>query len=384
MVVAHLLKQQGHEVIGLAVLFAPKEEGPLDFPSELVFYRIPDANCVKRLCDSLHIPLYAVDAQDRYSYLVSDFLVSSLLTCQVFTSEVFATTLLMDILLEKAEALGAQAVATGHHAKIIHNKKNQALMVVSSDDEEDDQSHLLSYLDQKHLAKLILPLAQMRGEDVEKMASSIGGEFVEKRPLPVPYGNELLNKYMEAFVPRSLVKKGEVIHYLTGTNLGGHTGLGLYPGQTEFTFTNGQKLDPQLCVINYCIFKEKAFVCPKDKLHHTHIFLESLKITPGLDVSLAMDLFVKIASSGEKRRCRLIFKNNNTGLAEFDEPVAGLVFPGEFLVFHTKRGKGGQIIAAGLCSYCYFVEFNTIFRYPLSDEERESYSGRETERAEGF
>ena len=203
MIGAHLLKQQGHEVIGLAVLFAPKEGGPLDFPAELVSYRILDINHIKDLCDSLDIPLYAVGAEDRYNYLVSDFLTSSLLTCQTFNSEVFATTLLMDILLEKAESLGAQAMATGHHAKIIHNKKDQALMVVSSDNEEDDQSHLLSYLDQEHLAKLILPLAQIRSEDVEKMAVSIGEKFVEKHPPPVPYGHELLDQYIKSFVPPS-------------------------------------------------------------------------------------------------------------------------------------------------------------------------------------
>ena len=156
---AYLLKQQGHEIIGIGILFNTTKEDEAPLPPLLIRYNIPDISKVKELCDTFAIPFYAVHAEDRYLANVGDLKIASLVSCRIFADEIFATNLIIDILLEKCESLGGNAIATGHFAKISYNKENCHYIIGHSDDEKNDQSHLLAHLKQEHLSKLVLPLS---------------------------------------------------------------------------------------------------------------------------------------------------------------------------------------------------------------------------------
>jgi tRNA-specific 2-thiouridylase len=77
-----------------------------------------------------------------------------------------------DLLFERAERLGFDAVATGHHARVIEHEGRREL--VRGADEQKDQSYVLGYLDDAHLQKLLLPIGDMDKREVREHAARLG------------------------------------------------------------------------------------------------------------------------------------------------------------------------------------------------------------------
>ena len=382
---AYLLKQQGYEVIGIATLFT-YGDGQKDgsFPAKLIQYDIDDIERVKKLCDCLEIPLYAVNAQDDYAYFIGDFFVASAVSCRVFACEVFTTNLILDILLEKADSFGAESIAIGHYAKVSYSTKQRGYVVSASDDLDHDQSYLLSNLKQKHLSKLLLPLAKLRRVDIEKIADFIGGDFAGESDIDAHYDWALLQDYLGKMIPPSLVKEGEVINCMTTEVVGEHTGLDFYPGRSEVPLKHGT-LASQFSVVDYCVLQERVFVCPKDALFYTHIFVSTLENIPNLDITKSLSLFVKMGNRSERKSCRFIFKNNGVAVVDFGERIRGFVYPGEYLVFYSRQGPGAVVVASGVCLYSYYEAYGMTFRFPLGKEEKERLESNPVVRViEGF
>ena len=365
MVGAYLLKQQGHEIIGVAILFNQRNKGDLTFPSELIRYNVKEVKRVKELCETFDIPFYAVNAEDLYKDKIANFFLSSILSCRVFADEIFATSLITDILLEKCKILQGDAIATAHFAKVLYNEKNNGYIIGHSDDENNDQSHLLAHLKQEHLSKLILPLSSIRRDDVDKIADSMGNAFVKRTSFQkISLDNPVLHDYIKKYVPKSLIKEGSILNYITGDVIGDHSGLRFYPGQ---------EIHSKFVVVQYELLSDKVFVCPKETLYYTHIFVKFLKTIPNYDISRPLYLFMKSKSLKKSIPCCLIFKNNRVAVVEFEKKISGRLYSGEYLIFYNKRGADGRIVATGLCAYSYFKAFGRRFTLPLRGEEREIY-----------
>lgn len=370
MVGAYLLKKQGHDVEGVAVRLRRDGGGGGDgappLPKELVRRDAADTARIGRLCDALGVPLHVVHAAERHAAEVAAPLVAAAVSCRAFARDVAETTLVVDLLLEKARSLGADLIATGHYAKALRSRRHGGVVLLASDDPGRDQSHLLCRLGQRRLEGLVLPLAKMRRADVEKVARLLGGDFPPEDgpPPPPPASDPRLHGHVAGFAPGDLVREGNVIDCATGDVVGEHTGLGLHPGQVGPVLKNGQRLDGRYAVVNYCVLKEDAFVCPKDGLFHTHVLLESLETPPGLDVSASLEGSVRVGNRGGRLPCRLTFKNNGAGVLELAAPAPGLVFPGECLAFYVPQGGGDALLASGLCSYSYHEAGGRALRYP--------------------
>ena len=77
-------------------------------------------------------------------------------------------------LLERAEATGFDAVATGHHARIADGE------LVRGRDRAKDQSYVLYMLTQSELSRLLLPVGEMTKADVRAEAAGLGLRTAEK------------------------------------------------------------------------------------------------------------------------------------------------------------------------------------------------------------
>jgi tRNA-specific 2-thiouridylase len=78
-----------------------------------------------------------------------------------------------DKLLRRAWALGFDAVATGHHARVVV-RPDGTKRIARGADAAKDQSYVLHMLDQAALARVLLPLGHLRKADVRAMASDLG------------------------------------------------------------------------------------------------------------------------------------------------------------------------------------------------------------------
>src|SRR5437867_202982 len=115
-VAAALLAEQGHEVIGLSMQLYDQSEGQTAFGS---CCSIDDLHDARRVAAAINIPHYIVNFERQFQeQVVSNFVEEyaagrTPLPCAHCNSDLkFAT------LAERAEALGADAVATGHYARV--------------------------------------------------------------------------------------------------------------------------------------------------------------------------------------------------------------------------------------------------------------------------
>ena len=77
-----------------------------------------------------------------------------------------------DLLFERARRLGFDAVATGHHARVVERDGQHFL--ARGVDEHKDQSYVLGYLREEQLATLVLPIGALDKSDVRVIAQRLG------------------------------------------------------------------------------------------------------------------------------------------------------------------------------------------------------------------
>ncbi len=87
----------------------------------------------------------------------------------------------LDAMLDLAERLGAQTLATGHYARVVTTHEGQAPLLRMAVDESKDQSYALAALSPRSLARLRFPLGALSKPEVRARAAQAGLE-VARRP----------------------------------------------------------------------------------------------------------------------------------------------------------------------------------------------------------
>ena len=375
-VAAYLLKKQGYKCIGIGLqLFADGEEaGPFADVAVL------DLNKIKNICNYLDIPFYAVNASDIFTDKVLDPLIGRILSGQTFEPLVFLNTVLLDVLLEKSKKFQTTLVATAHYAKVLKNQKTGSFELMVANDLEFDQSYSLARLEQKHLENLILPLSEIRKKEVEKIGELIKVDFIPR--IKTKYSHIMHDPRMinlvEARSPKDLRRLGTIYDYGTDGSLCEHFGIHRhYVGQSNLVIDkkNEIQIDPLKQIISIVPFKGNIFIDYPNKLKYQEVLIVQFIPAANLDISVPISCYVKMSPKGEKIPCRLFFKTNNMGLVEFEEPRAGLVVAGQFVVFYSRQMDKGKVIGSALIEVGgIFDEFsyNTLPNKKEDNDEEES------------
>ena len=79
-----------------------------------------------------------------------------------------------DRLIERAEVLGFDAIATGHHARIAAGGDPARHELRRGADRAKDQSYVVHMLDQHHLARTLFPVGELHKSDVRAIATRLG------------------------------------------------------------------------------------------------------------------------------------------------------------------------------------------------------------------
>jgi len=198
-VAAALLAEQGHEVIGLSMQLYDQSEGQTSFGS---CCSIDDLHDARRVAAAINIPHYIVNFEKQFNEQVISNFVSEYaagrtpLPCAHCNSDLkFAT------LAERARGFGADAVATGHYARVERDPAGR-LTLRRGVDAGKDQSYFLFSLTQAQLASAVFPVGDLPKDEVR--------EYARQRRLPVadkPDSQEICfipdNDY-RAFVTKSV------------------------------------------------------------------------------------------------------------------------------------------------------------------------------------
>lgn len=221
-VAAALLVREGYDVVGITMkLFHDGGEVP-DKPC----CSLDSVNDARRVAEYLGIPHYVLNLQDRFGRdVVADFVAEysagrtpiPCVRCNTFTK--------FHDLLEKADAIDAQWVATGHYARIADGHLQRGV------DESKDQTYFLWGIDRAVLSRMILPVGHMTKEETRQAARDLGLLTAEKAESQeicfVPDGDyvKVLERELPADAPA--LSAGPIIT-LDGTVVGTHDGFARY------------------------------------------------------------------------------------------------------------------------------------------------------------
>src|SRR3954471_10277824 len=176
-VAAGLLVEQGHDVIGLSMQLydaSDSDGGERTFGS---CCSIDDLHDARRVAAAISIPHYVLNFERQFNEQVVSNFVSEYaagrtpLPCAHCNSDLkFAT------LLDRARGLGADAVATGHYARVERTAAGR-YKLRRGVDASKDQSYFLFALSQDQLARAVFPVGD-RGKDEVR-------DWAHRRGLPV-------------------------------------------------------------------------------------------------------------------------------------------------------------------------------------------------------
>ncbi|MBI3048764.1 MAG: tRNA 2-thiouridine(34) synthase MnmA [Acidobacteria bacterium] len=175
-VAAALLAEEGHEVVGLSMQLYD-QRGDQTFGSCCTLDDLHDA---RRVASALGIPHYILNFERRFQETVISNFVREYaagrtpLPCAHCNSDLKFTTL-----LDRARALGAEQVATGHYARVDRSWNGRWLLRRSADPDKD-QSYFLFALTQEQLACATFPVGGLSKPEVRAQARRLGLQVAEK------------------------------------------------------------------------------------------------------------------------------------------------------------------------------------------------------------
>lgn len=171
-VAAALLHEQGYNLIGITM----KTWGYDDIPEK-------DSGCcsletiysARNVAVQLGFPHYTLDFTEKFNETVITNFISEYLEGKTPNPCVLCNkTIKWGALLEKAESLGADYIATGHYAKINFDENSGRYNVAVSTDRNKDQSYAIWRVSQYALSKTIFPLGDFTKVEIREIASSLG------------------------------------------------------------------------------------------------------------------------------------------------------------------------------------------------------------------
>lgn len=173
-VAALLLAREGADVVGLSMhLWDHDRDGT--GAGEGRCCTLDDLNVARRAADAIGIPHYVVNLEARFrDAVVRPFVESWLRGETPVPCASCNTDVKFDALLARAEALGCEAVATGHYARTDRDPETGEPRLLRARDRRKDQTYFLYDLTPEQLARARFPLGSMSKESVRETARDAG------------------------------------------------------------------------------------------------------------------------------------------------------------------------------------------------------------------
>lgn len=241
------------------------------------------------------------------------------------------TLIKWQILLEEAERLGIEHIATGHYFNIeLHNDH---YYVTKGVDPAKDQSYYLWGLSQEVLRRAITPMGRLIKSEVKEglkdKSESMGICFLEGRP------------YAEFLELRGVdMREGEIINEC-GKVCGCHNGIARYTiGQKR-----GEGLKDGLRVVDIDAANNRIIVGASTSLYKHKLYITNCNIVDVNELLTADDITIKIRGIGVNPQQPVSIESWDDGYIIHTPDAAFAPAKGQPLVFYrNNRVIGGGIV----------------------------------------
>lgn len=328
-VAAALLVEQGYEVIGMMMrLWSEASVGPATPANRCC---TPDQMAdARRVADKLGIPFYVADVRQHFRQAIVQFFLDEHEAgrtpnpCVECNRQIRFT-----YLLERALAMDADYLATGHYARIESTSNGYVLM--QGLDLNKDQSYVLHTLRQDQLAHVLFPISSYTKDEVREIARRFGLSVASKRESQDlcflsdgDYRRFIRDNSIQIHQPGPILDPD-------GHELGRHQGLPFYTiGQRKGL---GIAAAEPLFVLRKDTARNALIVGPRDALGVRELMAEGVNWISDLVPPSPITAQVKIRYKATPIPAIVTPLDGEQAHVRFDEPAFG-VTPGQAAVFY--------------------------------------------------
>jgi len=330
-VAAALLREQGYRVIGLFMRVGaapPPSPSSADGRPRQGCCSADDAADARLAAGTLGIAFYSLDFKEDFESLI-DYFVDEYCAGHTPNPCVLCNSRLkFGRLLEYADAVGADFLATGHHARI-HSPDGHPRLQRATD-RRKDQSYVLFGIPRRVLPRMLLPIGHLTKDAVRREATRLGLPVCDKPDSVeicfVPdrrYARLVRQRRPEAFRPGAVLDQdGQVLGQhdgIPGFTIGQRRGLGIAAGHPVYV-TRLNVLDNTVTV-----GPREALLCRRFRATGLNLHDEGLPARFRADVQIR---YQHTAAPAE-----VVLAGDGSAVIAFDQPQAA-VTPGQAAVFY--------------------------------------------------
>lgn len=321
-VAAYLLKEKGYEVIGMTML-TWQDTHTIN----------PEAKDAEIVANMLGIPHYTPNFKHDFKQKVIDYFINEYRLGRTPNPCIVCNRFIKwEKLLEEAQKLGADYIATGHYSKIIRNDQSGRYTLKKSPYNTKDQTYVLFYLTQYQLEHTIMPLADYKKEEVREIATKLGLK-VDNKPdsqeicfIPdKDYAKFITNQGYNADEPGDFVDiNGKVLGRHKGIinyTIGQRKGLGMGFGKPMFV----KEIQPDA---------NRVVLAENEEIFSDYLLADNISFMSEYTITKSRIVKAQIRYAHQPANCRIELEDGKI-FCKFEEPQRAIT-PGQAVVFYEN------------------------------------------------
>ena len=336
---AYLLKKNGFEVIGATMSIWDKNT---DFGSNKKIkgcfspHQEQDIAAAKKVAENLSIPYYVLDCGEEYKKIVLENFKAEYLAGRTPNPCVICnSSIKFDTLPRTAAANGIvfDKFATGHYARIGHDKESGRWQLFRGLEKKRDQSYFLYRLSQEQLSKAVMPLGRYTKNEVRLFAEKAGLDIYDKKDSQDFYSGEINDILHQEPIPGNFVT-------IDGKVLGRHEGIWNYTvGQRRGMGLSAEK---PLYVLEIRPQTNEVVVGYEEDSGCKGLTADNLCWLSVSEITKEIDLTAKVRSAQEPFKVHVVPRADKTVRVDFLTPQKA-VAPGQSVVLYD----GDMVLGGG-------------------------------------
>lgn len=330
-VAAVLLKNQDYSVLGGTLRLFERDNNVA-----------PEVELAKDVCKKLGIEHFTFDKREEFKEKIISYFSKSYengltpnpcIECNKHIK--------FGALLDEAQKLGSDYIATGHYSKII--RENSKSFIIRPEDRKKDQTYVLWRLTQEQLSHILMPLGDYTKDEVREIAEEynfLSAKAKESQDICfVPDGDYAA--FLKDFCGVSFTE-GDYLD-INGNCLGKHL------GHQNYTVGQRKGLGIALGKPQFVISKDAAtntvVLSDEEYLFKTRVYVTDVNIMSGEIPKAAFSCTAKCRYSAKDSKCRVEMLDETTAVLEFSVPQRAPSYGQSAVFYDGDRLLGGGIIS---------------------------------------